>query len=72
MTEEEYTLALQYSCAIEGKRRVMEFTDMLSDEDKVDIINTLITFQNSHIIANSFKDDKVAWALYEELQTKFK
>jgi len=68
MTEEEHTLSIQYSYAIGAKRRVIEFADLLSDEDKAEIVNALITFENSHIIANSFKDDKVAWALKEELE----
>jgi len=67
MTEEEHTLTLQHSYAIGAKHRVTEFADMLSDEDKADIVNALVTFENSHIIANSFKDDKTVMALYEEL-----
>ena len=70
--EEEHILSMQLSYALGAKRRVIEFKDLLSDEDKAEIINALVTFENSHIIANSFKDSQVAHSLYEELETTLK
>jgi len=69
MTEEEHILSMQYAYATGAKRKVIEFKDMLPIEDKIDIINALVTFENSHLIANNFKDSKVAYSLYEELKT---
>lgn len=69
MTEEEHLSSLQYSYAIGAKHKVVEFADLLTDDDKAYIVNALVTFENSHIIANAFKDNQVAWALKEELET---
>jgi len=68
MTEEEHILSMQYSYALGAKRRIIEFKNMLTDEDVIDIVNALVTFENSHLIANGFKDDKVAYALKDELE----
>ena len=68
MTEEEHILSRQYNYAKAGKHNVIKYANMLTDDDKMQLINTLVTFENSHIIANGFKDDKVAWALKEELE----
>ncbi len=68
MTEKEYELAIQHNYAIGSKLRIIKFKDLLTDEDKLDIINALITFENSHIIANGFNDMQTAWALKEELE----
>ena len=70
MTEEEYILSMQHSYVLDAKRRIIEFKSMLTDEDIIDIVNALVTFENSHLIAKGFKDDKVAYSLYEELKIK--
>lgn len=72
MTEEEHVLSMQYSHALDGKRKILEFGEMLTIDDKLDIINYLITFENSHIVANRFKDDQVAYTLLQELKQYFK
>ena len=72
MTEEEHTLSIERSKAIQAKWDIEYYNHMLTDDEIIDLINILITFENSHIIANNFKDDQVAYALYEELKIKFK
>jgi len=70
MTEEEHTLAMQYAYALGAKRKIIEFNHMLTNEDIIDIINALITFENSHLVAKGFKDSQVAYALMQELQAQ--
>jgi len=68
MTNEEYELLNNYPRLMEAKRTLLSLSHLLTDEDLSDTVNTLITFQNSHIVANSFKDDQVAYALADELE----
>jgi len=68
--EEEHTLAMSLVYALGAKRKVIEFKDMLTDEDIVEIVNALVTFENSHKIAKGFKDSQVAYALMQELQAQ--
>ena len=71
MTEEEQTLSMQHAYILGAKRRTIKFKDMLTNEDVIQLVNALITFKNVHLIANEFKDDKIAYSLYEELKVKF-
>jgi len=70
MTEEEHALSMRLAYALGAKRKVIEFKDMLTDEDIIDIVNALITFENSHKVAKGFKDSQVAYALMQELQVQ--
>jgi len=71
MTDEQYTITLQIGNAIKAKNELLISHIFLTDSEKCELINKLITFENSHIIANCFNDDSVAYSLYQELKTKY-
>ena len=71
MTEQEYEEIINYNFAINAKEAIKKLYQYLTNEDTCELVNKLITFENSHIIANCFNDDKISYALYQELKIKY-
>jgi len=59
---------MQHNYIVGAKRRIIKFKNLLTTEDIIDIINELVTFENAHLIANGFKNNKVTDALMQELK----
>ena len=72
MTDEEYELSIKLHYIAQAKAIIKEAKDYLTNSDVIELVNHLITFENSHLIATNLKDDKVAYALYQELKQYFK
>lgn len=72
MTEEEYEQLEQLHDIIYAKTVIKGAKDLLTMGDIIELVNSLITFENSHLVATNFNDNKVAYALYQELKQYFK
>ena len=66
--EERFMSYMAYETAINGKVAVQEFKDYLTDTEKGEIVRSLITFDNCHLIVDQLDDLQVIYGLYKELE----
>ena len=67
INEDYYIESIKAGVAVKAKNDLLQVADYLTDKEVCELVNKLVTFENSYIIARCFKDEKVRYALYEEL-----
>ena len=71
MIKEKCKCSIEICPTAQTKVVIRDIQGNFTTNEIVELVNNLITFENSHIVAANFKDDKVAYSLYQELRTKF-
>ena len=71
MIKEKCKCLIEIYPTAQTKVIIKDIQGNLTTNEIVGLVNSLISFENSHIIATNFKDDKIAYSLYQELKSKF-
>jgi CO dehydrogenase/acetyl-CoA synthase epsilon subunit len=69
VTDKEYEFSLKVGLAVKAKNELLTVYEYLTDEEVCELLNKLITFKNTHIVAECLKN-KIA--IYEELSINIK